>query len=366
MVESTILETLRFWLGGTGYSRLKPWAMRSMCLPDPEEIDNRTEEFGSAIPEGIKAATPIRDHMDNRHNLGSEGERLAFSMLARAGFTDIEPLRTNYQWADFRARRSTDPVTGLPSRLFAWEGRRTGTTLHLISVKARNKWEKGSSLNSRYLLGNDCLRKMREALAEHHNEIIPSFLVFAVEPETLDCYFGYIEKLRIAGRNCKGVPMSRAAPGRYGYQVLAVNERHGLNYSAITNLLDSFGSPVEIDNQPQHSQAQEDSRAQQHCPPHTRVSSTGPDERSCDVQKQPTPSKATLTPLEKIAYDVLLAVAPKARTMAQLKTLMREHDCMARSYYEVFNGLVCKGLAIVTTIGRAKSYRLWETDQDDT
>lgn len=304
--------------------------------------------------------------MQNRHRLGVEGERLATKMLERGGFTNVEPLPVNYHWADFRARRNIDPESGHDTHSFAWNGRRTTTNLHVISVKARNKRERGGSLNSRYLLGNECLRKMLEALADHHDEAIPSFLVFAFEPETLDCYFGYMEKLRTAGLNCTGIPMSLAAPARYGYQKLADSEVHGLDHAALTNLLGENDLPIAPDRRllQQHQAGLEGSAPASHKAHDSLIrQSVGPISPVV-LQEWTGPFTLSLSPTERIAYEVLAAAAPNGLAMTQLKPIMRQRGCIGRSFYEVFNRLVGEGLAAVVKVNGLKRYSLVADDRD--
>jgi hypothetical protein len=90
----------------------------------------------------LNAATARR-----ARGLGGAGERLAETLLARAGFTAVPNLNReamNFPYADFYAERNGERF--------------------VISVKMRNKFEaRTGRLNSRYKLGRRCYKLAQRA-----------------------------------------------------------------------------------------------------------------------------------------------------------------------------------------------------------
>ncbi|MFZ5675692.1 MAG: hypothetical protein ACOZAM_22265 [Pseudomonadota bacterium] len=156
-----------------------------------------------------------------RGYLGREGEVLAVKLLKRKGFKRISRFHYSHAFADIMATRN-------------------GKT-YVISVKARNKYVKGSNgrkLNPRYKLGKapKCLDQAQR-LAKKYNAI-PAWLTIAVDRQSYDAYFGTISQLQsllVGGRKLSGKGVIMTPEYLKHYLVLAKNRRHNLDYPRFRN-----------------------------------------------------------------------------------------------------------------------------------
>jgi hypothetical protein len=177
-----------------------------------------------------RVATIDQDAGLRRNRLGDIGEALAYTLLARNGFSNIRDLnrpeetssamlgaKKNSHFADFFAEK---------------DGRR-----YVISVKARNAFEwtdrpNGTRrLNTRYKLGPNCYRLAARAAAEHKAE--PAWLTIAVDGGRYSAYFGLLATLR----GNTGVPMSPRA--RSKYTCLAEDEPHSFDPRGFENVYET-------------------------------------------------------------------------------------------------------------------------------
>ncbi|MBM3329147.1 MAG: hypothetical protein FJY67_06710 [Calditrichaeota bacterium] len=164
-----------------------------------------------------------KEDVKKRTILGKIGELEAYSLLARAGFKSIVNLNDanmNQEFADFLAERDG--------------------TKYVISVKARNKWERVTSrypkprINSRYKLGqNPEVAQMHARNAAQKFDAVPAWLVLAVEEDSYEAYFGTVSLLQDLGLNAGGVNMSPKYTAKY--ECLAIGQSHNYVFNTFWN-----------------------------------------------------------------------------------------------------------------------------------
>ncbi len=146
--------------------------------------------------------------------LGDIGESLAFEILNSNHFNDIVDLnecKVNFPFADFSAVK--------------------GNYHYLISVKARNKYERSGKLNSRYKLGSKVYEHIDALLKrDEYRNFIPAWLAISIEIETYDAFFGTIDQLK-GGR---GINMSPKAT--QNYEELALGVKHNYDFADFGNI----------------------------------------------------------------------------------------------------------------------------------
>ncbi len=98
----------------------------------------------------------------------------------------------------------------------------------IISVKARNKYEKKGTLNSRYNLGTNAYEK---ALAsEKKHKAIAHWMAIQFERTTFSIYFGSLSEL--SGK--KAIPVDLCEKGTIG-AIWEHNKRHYFDFDFYTN-----------------------------------------------------------------------------------------------------------------------------------
>lgn len=146
--------------------------------------------------------------------LGDIGESIAMEVLLYNQFqsiVDLNEVKTNFPFADFSAER---------------DGKK-----YLISVKARNKYERSGGVNSRYKLGAKVYQHVEKLLTSAEwSDYIPAWLAISIEPKCFDAYFGLVEQLN-GGR---GINMSDKA--KRSYEVFALNNPHDYDFSEFGNV----------------------------------------------------------------------------------------------------------------------------------
>lgn len=146
--------------------------------------------------------------------LGEFGEYiLAENLLKRNGFKEIRNLnsehKTNQPFADIYAER---------------DGKK-----YVISVKARNKFEKSGKLNSRYKLGENCYKNAEIVSTEF--DATAAFLAISFEADK-QTYSGYFGELAILKGN-KGVPVGEKHLSNY--ECLGKDIKSDINLSKLKN-----------------------------------------------------------------------------------------------------------------------------------
>ncbi|MCC6326169.1 MAG: hypothetical protein DCC43_12330 [Candidatus Brocadia sp.] len=154
-------------------------------------------------------------------SLGALGELLAIKALVDNGFNNIRNLndqKRNYPYADLYAER--------------------GGEKYVISVKARNRYERTGKLNSRYNLGSDCEIKAKNA--EMHFNAKAAWMAISVVDDIYSVYFGTLECLSLM----TGISMTASHLSQY--ECLVKEKQHGLDFRPYKN---TYESNVEHFNQ---------------------------------------------------------------------------------------------------------------------
>lgn len=154
--------------------------------------------------------------------LGDLGEYLAEVLFRRAGFENIRNLnkeRTNKMFADVYAEREKKA--------------------YIVSVKARNKYQKSGKLNDRYKLNYKCYEHSK--IVENEYKAIAAWLTIAIDvgKGIFDAYYGLLADLR----GNKGVLMTPKAVQKY--QCLGVHgklEDHGITEDVYKKLKNVYRS----------------------------------------------------------------------------------------------------------------------------
>ena len=99
---------------------------------------------------------------------------------------------------------------------------------YIISVKARNKFQKNGKLNTRYNLGKDVYEK---ALAsEKKYKAKASWLAIQFDHSSFSIYFGLLSELN----GSKAIPVNKCEKGIIG-EIWVHNKRHYFDFDYYTN-----------------------------------------------------------------------------------------------------------------------------------
>ncbi|KAB0576410.1 hypothetical protein EI53_01632 [Fusobacterium naviforme] len=99
---------------------------------------------------------------------------------------------------------------------------------YVISVKARNKYQKDGKLNSRYNLGTNAYEKA-ERVAERF-DAEPYWMAIQFDTHEYSIYYGSLEELDGA----KAIPVNKCAAGEVG-RILVANKRHYFDFDFYKN-----------------------------------------------------------------------------------------------------------------------------------
>ena len=146
-----------------------------------------------------------------KKSLGELGELIAIKVLVDNRFEKIINLndkKTNFPFADIYAEK---------------EGKR-----FIISVKARNKYQKDGKLNAFYNLGKNFRHYAKIAQKEYKAD--PYWMAIQFDKTTYSVYFGSIEELE--GKNA--IPLRQCEKGEIGI-CLAKNVRHYFDFEYFGN-----------------------------------------------------------------------------------------------------------------------------------
>jgi hypothetical protein len=144
-------------------------------------------------------------------SLGALGELLAIKALVDNGFNNIRNLndqKKNYPYADLYAER--------------------GKEKYVISVKARNRFERNGRLNSRYNLGSDCAMKAEKAELKFNAKA--AWMAITIFDDIYSIYFGTLDSLSVK----TGIPMGE--PHFKKYECLVKEKQHGLDFRPYKNI----------------------------------------------------------------------------------------------------------------------------------
>jgi len=98
----------------------------------------------------------------------------------------------------------------------------------VISVKARNKYQKDGKLNSRYNLGTNAYEKARRVAEKYDAE--PYWMAIQFDNHEYSIFFGSLEELG----GSKAIPVDKCAKGEVG-QILVDCKRHYFDFDFYRN-----------------------------------------------------------------------------------------------------------------------------------
>jgi len=146
-----------------------------------------------------------------KKSLGELGELFAIKALVDRKFDKIRNLNDkimNEAFADIECEK---------------DGLR-----YVISVKARNKYQKDGKLNTRYNLGTNAYNKAK--IAEQKYNAIAHWMAIQFDQKSFSIYFGSLTDLN----NSKAIPVDKCEKGIVG-EVWELNKRHYFNFDFYTN-----------------------------------------------------------------------------------------------------------------------------------
>ena len=144
-------------------------------------------------------------------SLGTLGELLAIKALVDNGFNNIRNLndqKKNYPYADLYAEK--------------------GGIKYVISVKARNRYERNGRLNSRYNLGRDCVSKVKKAELQFNAKA--AWMAISIFDDIYSIYFGTFDSLSVK----TGIPMGAIYIAKY--ECMVREKQHGLDFNPYKNV----------------------------------------------------------------------------------------------------------------------------------
>jgi hypothetical protein len=152
-----------------------------------------------------------RKEAARKKSLGELGELFALKALVDQKFDKIRNLNDaamNEPFADIACEK---------------DGRK-----YIISVKARNKYQKDGKLNTRYNLGQDVYEKA--ASAESKYNAPAHWLAIQFDHHTFSIYFGSLKELK----GSKAVPVDKCEKGLVG-AIWVLNKRHYFDFDYYSN-----------------------------------------------------------------------------------------------------------------------------------
>ncbi len=144
-------------------------------------------------------------------SLGALGELFAVKALVDNNFTNIRNLndqKKNFPYADLYAERNSEK--------------------YVISVKARNRYERSGRLNSRYKLGKDC--NNQAARAESQFKAKAAWIAISIYDDIYSIYFGTLDILE----GNTGIPMTDKHLKKY--ECLVYEKPHNIDFTPYKNI----------------------------------------------------------------------------------------------------------------------------------
>jgi hypothetical protein len=145
-----------------------------------------------------------------KKSLGELGELFAIKALVDKGFEKIQNLNDitmNFPFADLYAEKDGEN--------------------YVISVKARNKYQKNGKENTSYNLGDNVALKAKKAEDEFNAKAY--WMAIQFDEETYSIYFGSLEELEH-----KLIPISKCKDKRIG-KCFRENIKHHFDFSFFKN-----------------------------------------------------------------------------------------------------------------------------------
>ncbi len=152
-----------------------------------------------------------RKEAARKKSLGELGELFALKALVDKKFDRIRNLNDdsmNETFADIECEKN-----GLK---------------YIISVKARNKYQKNGTLNTRYNLGQDVYEK--SSAAERKYNASAYWMAIQFDHKTFSIYFGSIQDLN----GSKAIPVDKCEKGLVG-EAWERDKRHYFDFEYYTN-----------------------------------------------------------------------------------------------------------------------------------
>jgi len=150
-----------------------------------------------------------------KKSLGELGELFAIKALVDNSFERIVNLndrKMNYPYADLYAEKENKK--------------------YVISIKARNKYQKNHSLNSHYNLGNNAYQKAKNAEKEYGAEAY--WMAIQFDKLTYSIYFGSLIELN----QQNAIPVRACAEGKVGI-CLVKDKKHYFDFGFFENTKDT-------------------------------------------------------------------------------------------------------------------------------
>ena len=146
-----------------------------------------------------------------KKSLGELGELFGIKALVDKKFekiVNINDIKNNYPFADLYAEK---------------DGKK-----YVISIKARNKYQKNGTLNSRYKLGSNAYS--HASRAEEKFDAEAYWMAVQFDEETVSIYFGSLAELN----QSNGIPMKKCESGTVGID-LVKDKLHYFDFSYFKN-----------------------------------------------------------------------------------------------------------------------------------
>jgi hypothetical protein len=99
---------------------------------------------------------------------------------------------------------------------------------YVISVKARNKYQKNAKLNSRYNLGSNVYEKALST--EKKYNAMACWIAIQFDHKSFSIYFGILKELN----GSKAIPVDKCEKGLVG-EIWELNKRHYFDFEFYTN-----------------------------------------------------------------------------------------------------------------------------------
>ncbi len=155
--------------------------------------------------------TSSRKEASRKKSLGELGELFAIKAVVDNGFDKIRNLndqKFNEPFADIYCEKN-----GIK---------------YIISVKARNKYQKNGKLNTRYNLGSKVYEKVLKTEKIYH--AVAHWMAIQFDRKSYSIYFGAIKELN----GSKAIPVDKCEKGLVGMK-LEYNKRHFFDFDFYSN-----------------------------------------------------------------------------------------------------------------------------------
>ena len=149
-----------------------------------------------------------------KKSLGELGELFGIKALVDDSFERIKNLndeKMNFPYADLYAEKESKK--------------------YVISIKARNKYQKNNSLNSHYNLGNNAYKNAKDAEDEYGAKAY--WMAIQFDELTHSIFFGSLVELN----QRKAIPVRECEEGKIGI-CLVKDKRHYFDFSFFENTKD--------------------------------------------------------------------------------------------------------------------------------